>query len=425
MAYSGPMTETQTPKQLLTGPGPRPGPRPLGFHLASALSALGGSVIALPSSRAGLITPDTGIGAEALEISAALDDVSAENLAGAAGQETADRLQTMMTGIEAYRNHAYQRDVEDPEVVWSDGSTRVYDYGALNADVSANDTVLFVPSLVNRGYVLDLSSRRSLMRWMAGEGFRPLLVDWGSPGEIEDQFSLDDYIIGRLEEILDLAVKQAAGPIPVVGYCMGGDLALALTQRRQADITGLVLMATPWDFHGGSGLHSDLFAAVTESLDAVIEGFGHLPVDILQTFFASLDPAMGLRKFRGFANLDPDSQKAADFVALEDWLNDGVALTGPVARECLIGWYGDNSTMKGDWLVGGEPVDPTKIQTPTLVAAPATDRIVPPEAARPLADLIPNATLMTPPSGHIGMVVGSKAEKGLWQPLAAWLRSLG
>ena len=30
---------------------------------------------------------------------------------------------------------------------------------------------------------------------------------------------------------------------------------------------------------------------------------------------------------------------------------------------------------------------------------------------------------MTPPSGHIGMVVGSKAEEGLWRPLTDWLLS--
>jgi len=144
-------------------------------------------------------------------------------------------------------------------------------------------------------------------------------------------------------------------------------------------------------------------------------------VDILQTFFASLDPALGLRKFRRFAELDPDGDKAAEFVALEDWLNDGVALTAAVAKTCLIEWYGENSTAEGNWLIGGEPVDPTAIDLPTLVAAPAADRIVPPESARPLADLIPGAELMTPPSGHIGMVVGSKAEQGLWRPLTDWL----
>jgi polyhydroxyalkanoate synthase len=58
---------------------------------------------------------------------------------------------------------------------------------------------------------------------------------------------------------------------------------------------------------------------------------------------------------------------------------------------------------------------------PTLLAIPSSDRIVPPESARALSNLIPDATVLTPPSGHIGMVVGARAERGLWTPLRDWL----
>jgi len=414
---------TDAPGEDQTEQPERQGPRPLAFHLASALSALGGSMVALPSSLAGKIPSDTGWGAEANEFARALADLANEDLMPAAGKEAIERLQVMLTGIEAYRRHPYQRDLIDPPAVWQHGSTRLLDYGAIEGASEKGQPVLFVPSLVNRGYVLDISARRSMLRWLASKGLRPLLVDWGTPGEEENGYTLDDYIAGRLEAALDAAVKLADGrPVPLVGYCLGGNLALALALRRQADISTLVLMATPWDFHGGSGMHTKLFAAVSQSIDAVIEGFGELPVDILQTFFASLDPTLGLRKFRNFSRLDPDSDKAADFVALEDWLNDGIPLVRDVARECLIRWYRDNTPFKGEWVVAGEVVDPRNLDLPTLIAAPASDRIVPLEAARPLADLIPGAKLISPPSGHIGMVVSSRAKDGLWQDLLNWLQ---
>jgi len=56
-----------------------------------------------------------------------------------------------------------------------------------------------------------------------------------------------------------------------------------------------------------------------------------------------------------------------------------------------------------------------------LIAAPASDRIVPLEAASPLAELIAGAKLISPPSGHIGMVVSSRAPEGLWKDLLEWL----
>jgi polyhydroxyalkanoate synthase len=92
-----------------------------------------------------------------------------------------------------------------------------------------------------------------------------------------------------------------------------------------------------------------------------------------------------------------------------------------VARECLVGWYGENTPGRGLWRLAGEIVDAGRLELPSLVVVPASDRIVPPQSARALAALIPGAETMTPPSGHIGMVVGSSAERGLWQPLAAWL----
>ena len=41
-----------------------------------------------------------------------------------------------------------------------------------------------------------------MMRWLAAQGLRPLLLDWGWPGEAERRFTLTDYIAGRLERAL-------------------------------------------------------------------------------------------------------------------------------------------------------------------------------------------------------------------------------
>ena len=41
-------------------------------------------------------------------------------------------------------------------------------------------------------------AERSLARWLAGRGFRPLVVDWGELSAVERRFTLTDYILGRL-----------------------------------------------------------------------------------------------------------------------------------------------------------------------------------------------------------------------------------
>src|SRR3546814_14345537 len=86
-------------------------------------------------------------------------------------------------------------------------------------------------------------------------------------------------------------------------------------------------------------------------------------------------------------------------------------------------WSSDVCSSDLQWRLAGCPVDPTQITLPTLCVIPAQDRIVPPASATALADAIPGAERLTPAAGHIGMVVGARAEKAVWQPLLAWIRS--
>jgi polyhydroxyalkanoate synthase subunit PhaC len=205
---------------------------------------------------------------------------------------------------------------------------------------------------------------------------------------------------------------------------MGGTLAVAAAARRPDLVRGLVLLAAPWDFHADGAARAKQAASSLALLEPALGFNATLPIDLIQAMFTLLDPAAVADKYRAFARLAPDSDRARLFVALEDWLNDGVPLAAPVARECLAGWYGANTPAAGEWRIAGLPVDPAGLAMPAFVAVPGRDRIVPPASARPLAALIPGATLHEPTAGHIGMAAGSGAERVLWRPLRDWIVSL-
>lgn len=341
--------------------------------------------------------------------------------------ETLRQDAALIEGIAAYRRHRSRRTLPDPPAIWSEGDTRLLDYGSLGGPHGCpvgGLPVLFVPSLINRAYVLDLAEEHSMLRWFVGQGVRPLLLDWGWPEEIERRFTLTDYVAGRMERAMAAAVQAAGKPPVLAGYCMGGTLAVAAAQRRPDLISGLALLAAPWDFHASEPEQAIQAAQTLPLLEPALAFSQTLPVDLLQSLFALLDPWGVAEKYRGFARLPQDSARARLFVALEDWLNDGVPLAAEVARACLGGWYGDNDPARGRWRIAGLPVDPTAITRPTFVAVPGRDRIVPPESARALARLIPGAVLHQPAAGHIGMAAGSRAETALWRPLLAWLRTV-
>lgn len=395
---------------------PRLGPRPLPLHLAAAAASLMSGTAALPLWRSGSPGSKPTWPEPLRRAAERLASLPADAAGAALAREATRRAAAFLAGLERYTRHPYRRDLPAPPVLWRDGSARLRDYGPADGL-----PLLVVPSLVNRAYVLDLTAERSLLRFLAAQGLRPLLLEWDVPDAAERDFTLTDVILRRLEPALDAACAAANGPVGLLGYCMGGTLAAALAARRPDDIAGIAFLAAPWDFHADAPHQAEIGRMAAAASLSIIAALGVLPVDGIQALFTTLDPLTALRKFSAFGRLDPDSAEAARFVALEDWLNDGIPLPGPVALECLAGWYGENMPGRGLWRIDGTPVRPEAIRRPSLHLIPARDRIVPPASARALADRIPGAERIEPALGHIGMVVAGGAEAQVWRPLAAWL----
>ena len=391
-------------------------PRPLELHLSIAATTWLSSLGALAPSKN--VSPSSSALRDAApDLDAQLAQAEPEALRCAVIAEIANRSDALASGIEAYRRHAYHRAPVQWPVIWSEGTTALLDCGT-GAD---GPPVLVVPSLVNRSYILDLMPERSFVRALTAAGFQPLLIDWDRPGAVERGFDLDGYIVGRLVRCLDAIVARTGKPAIVIGYCMGGLLALPLPLLRPHAVRGLVLLATPWDFHAERADLALTLVAQARVWMPAVDALGELPVDGLQALFAGLDPLLVVRKYMDFAQLDPDSARAREFVALEDWLNDGVPLSAPVARSCIFDWYGANATAARRWKIGGQVVDPQAIRVPSLVVVPAQDRIVPPASALALAAALPDCARLEPALGHIGMVSSARAPVMLWPALLRWM----
>ena len=268
--------------------------------------------------------------------------------------------------------------------------------------------VAFVPSLINPPHILDLPGN-SLLEWLAGQGLRPLLVDWGTPTAVDREVS----VAGHVETLLLPLLDALDEPVTLVGYCLGGTIALAAAALRP--VRALATIATPWRFGGFPERSRADLANLWAGAGPIADALGAMPMEVLQSAFWRLDPARTIDKFVRFAALDPASEQARAFVALEDWANDGAPLTFAAAREIMEDFFAADLPGRGAWRVGGKPIEPAGLRCPALEIVSTVDRIVPAASAAGVGERLSLA------QGHVGMVIGARARHSLWQPLARWL----
>lgn len=329
-----------------------------------------------------------------------------------AGRKTgADRarLADVLAGLRAYQQAALPAPRPPAPILARCGGVTLRSIGG---PASAPATVV-VPSLINAPIVLDLAEGRSLVRFLAAAGHRVLMVDWGPMRRSERRLGLAGLVSVRLMPLL----AGLEGPLRLVGYCLGGTLAVAAAQLLGPRLDRLALIAAPWHFDGFPDRTRRDALESWRAIRPLGERLGAVPVSLLNPLFWSLDEDAVIEKFARLGRRPPGDPHIGWFAAVEDWANSGAPLTRAAARDLFLAGFGADRIGQGRWQVAGQPIRPEALTAPILDAGATRDRIVP--AAARLRRPVDRRIDVT--SGHVGMVVGGGARAGLWEPLSNWL----
>jgi polyhydroxyalkanoate synthase len=245
--------------------------------------------------------------------------------------------------------------------------------------------------LISPPHILDLDAEVSLTSAIAAMGRRVLLLDWG---EASARSALS--VGGHVERLLQPLLRSIGEPVALVGYCLGGTMAIAAANLVECE--RVVTLATPWTFAHYPEQSLSALADMWRHSEDAARTLGALPMEVLQAAFWSLDPERTVRKFAEFGRLDPNSAQARRFVALEDWANEGEPLPYPAAKELIEDLFSRDLPGSGAWVVGGRAMAAPAV--PALHILAAKDRIAPPDTA-------PAGPSVSIASGHVGMIVGS------------------
>jgi polyhydroxyalkanoate synthase len=317
------------------------------------------------------------------ELSAREPELAAEALAGLRAYEHAPRR---------------ERPPGKPEIVRVRGAC-LRDHGG------RGPPVVLVPSLINPPRILDLDEDVSLTGAIAQMGRQAILLDWG---KADDRSELS--VAGHIESLLLPLLREVGEPVALIGYCLGGTMAIAASNLIQIEC--VATLAAPWHFSRYPESSHRALQDMWRHSEAAAQMLGALPMEVLQAAFWSLDPERTVKKFAEFGRLDQGSDDARRFVELEEWANEGEPLPYSTAKELVEELFGEDLPGSGKWSVANRAVSDS-VAVPALHLTAERDLIAPPRTAA-FGDVVAIA------SGHVGMIVGS-ARQQLHDELARFL----
>ncbi len=320
------------------------------------------------------------------------------------------------------------------ETVWQRNKARVYRYEPAKAK-ERPVPVLLVYALILRPYILDLVPGNSLVEHLLGEGFDVYLLDWGVPGEEDEDLSFEHLVLDYLPDAVESVLRSSsASELTLFGYCQGGTIAAMYASLFPDEhLRNLVLLATPVDFApedpGPLGLWT-LWSRNTGYLfdpDLLAGVPGNVRPDLpgrLAGVATSLFEPLATYAYANAPSLSRRDGRLETFLAVCRWVDDGVPFPGEAFRRWIKDFYQENRLARGELELRGRRVDLSNLTCPVLNVAGAKDFICPPSQAEPTMDLVGSAEgdLLVPDAGHVGLMVGPAARREIRPRICEWLK---
>ncbi|HEX2912198.1 MAG TPA: class III poly(R)-hydroxyalkanoic acid synthase subunit PhaC [Chloroflexia bacterium] len=312
------------------------------------------------------------------------------------------------------------------EVIWTRNKARLYHYlPSPKAPKKHAVPLLFVYALINKPYVLDLRPGASLIQFLLERGYEIYLLDWGVPGPEDSNLTVDDYVLDYIPRAVKHTLRHAgAKELSILGYCLGGTLLTAFAALHpEMPIKNLIMMAAPLDF-ASCGLFQKWLDPKHFNVDQVIKAYGNMPAEIIDFGTKLLKPYPNfIGTYVGAFDKLWDDRAVESWLSMQKWVNDGVPFAGAAFKQWIKDFYQENKLTTNRLVLRGRQVKLENIKANLLVIVAQHDHIALPEQSKPLLDLVssPDKELLVLPAGHVGLVVGRSASKGLWPALDKWL----
>jgi polyhydroxyalkanoate synthase len=273
------------------------------------------------------------------------------------------------------------------------------------------EPLLIVPAWIMKYYILDLSPRNSLVKFLVDQGHTVFMVSWKNPSPLDRDVSMDDYLTKGFRAALDAVTSVVPNRnVHSVGYCIGGTLlsigAALLARERDERLASITLFAAQADFSEPGELAYFINANQLAMLEATMYKKG-----VLES--AQMGGAFALLRSRDLVwqpiinnYLKGQRDTMIDLMA---WNADGTRMPYRMHTEYLNRLYLNNELATNKFSLNGQLITLSDISVPMFVVGTETDHVAPWTSVYKIGNLVRSddySFLLTSGGHNAGIIAG-------------------
>lgn len=293
------------------------------------------------------------------------------------------------------------------KVIYETPLYQLIQYSPTTPTVLKTPLIIF-PPWINRYYILDLTEKKSFIKWAVDQGITVFIVSWKSADESLKDIIWDDYIVAQIEVINTVKKRLDVPSVHCIGYCVAGTTLAAslaiLAKRRESDcVKSATFFTAQVDFEEAGELKNFINDGQLEMISNLATD-GYLDGRYLAATFNSLRGKDLIWNYVVNNYLLGEDYPAFDLL---HWNGDVTNLPSKWHSDYLRDLYRDNKlVVPGALMADGTPIDLRLVETPVYIQAGREDHIAPAESVwKATRHFSGQKTFLLAGSGHIAGVI--------------------
>ena len=243
--------------------------------------------------------------------------------------------------------------------------------------------IVIVTPWINKFYILDLTAKKSLVKYLTDQGFSVFITSWKNPTADMAGVRFDDYLLEGVNEVVRVASEFCKVPkVHLVGYCIGGTLVstyMAWANRRfaaeEVPVAHWTLFTTLTDFSHPGDIDVFIDEASISALEESMAKKGYLDGSEMASSFRLLRSNSLIWHYWVHSYLLGEPLPPFDVLF---WNVDSTRMPRAMHAYYLREMYLNNNLIKHDRLhVAGEPINLDCIMQPLYAVTAEDDHIAP------------------------------------------------